>query len=66
MSLFWQGVCVFQRGHPLPFDEESLSAATQAAEVRIRVDLGLGEAKAVAWGCDLTEEYVKINSEYTT
>jgi glutamate N-acetyltransferase/amino-acid N-acetyltransferase len=66
VSLFWQGVCVFQRGHPLPIDEKSLSASTRAAEVRIRADLGLGEAKAVAWGCDLTEEYVKINSEYTT
>ena len=26
----------------------------------------LGSARAVAWGCDLTEEYVRINSEYST
>jgi glutamate N-acetyltransferase/amino-acid N-acetyltransferase len=65
-SLFWQGVCVFQRGRPLAYDEEALSAATKSDEVRIRVDLGLGRARAVAWGCDLTEEYVRINSEYTT
>jgi len=30
------------------------------------LDLGLGEASATAWGCDLTEEYVRINAEYTT
>jgi glutamate N-acetyltransferase/amino-acid N-acetyltransferase len=66
MSLFWQGVCVFQRGRALAYDEKALSAATKSDEVRIRVDLGLGGARAVAWGCDLTEEYVRINSEYTT
>ena len=65
-SLYWQGVCLFQKGHPLDYDEKALSAATQSDEVRIRVDLGLGSARAVAWGCDLTEEYVRINSEYTT
>ncbi|HUS83100.1 MAG TPA: bifunctional glutamate N-acetyltransferase/amino-acid acetyltransferase ArgJ [Dehalococcoidia bacterium] len=65
-SLFWQGVCVFQKGRMLSYDEEALSAATKSDEVRIRVDLGLGNGRAVAWGCDLTEEYVRINSEYTT
>jgi len=65
-SLFWQGVCVFQRGSTLAYDEEALSAATRSEEVHIRVDLGLGSARAVAWGCDLTEEYVRINSEYST
>ena len=35
-------------------------------EVPIVVDLNLGEASATAWGCDLTEEYVAINSHYTT
>jgi glutamate N-acetyltransferase/amino-acid N-acetyltransferase len=34
--------------------------------VVIRVDLGLGEGQATAWGCDLTPEYVRINGEYTT
>jgi glutamate N-acetyltransferase/amino-acid N-acetyltransferase len=34
--------------------------------MRIRVDLGMGKAAAVAWGCDLTAEYVRINAEYTT
>ncbi|MGD0115116.1 MAG: bifunctional glutamate N-acetyltransferase/amino-acid acetyltransferase ArgJ [Dehalococcoidia bacterium] len=65
-SLFWQGFCLFQEGRLLPYDEEAVGAATNAPEVRIRVDLGLGSAVATAWGCDLTEEYVRINSEYTT
>ncbi len=66
IALFWQKVCVFQRGRPLAYDEEALSSATKSDEVRIRIDLGLGNGRAVAWGCDLTEEYVRINSQYTT
>lgn len=33
---------------------------------RIKLDLGLGRFRATAWGCDLTYDYVKVNSEYTT
>ncbi|MDD4179478.1 MAG: bifunctional glutamate N-acetyltransferase/amino-acid acetyltransferase ArgJ [Candidatus Margulisbacteria bacterium] len=35
-------------------------------ETIITCDLGVGKAKAVAWGCDLTEGYIKINAEYHT
>ena len=34
--------------------------------VRIRIDLGQGNAEATAWGCDLTEEYVRFNADYVT
>jgi glutamate N-acetyltransferase / amino-acid N-acetyltransferase len=32
--------------------------------ITIRVDLGLGKAKATVWTCDLTKEYVAINGDY--
>lgn len=35
-------------------------------KVVIRVDLGIKDGTATAWGCDLTAEYVQINAEYTT
>ncbi|MGC9516349.1 MAG: bifunctional ornithine acetyltransferase/N-acetylglutamate synthase [Methanomicrobiales archaeon] len=35
-------------------------------EIKIIIDLGLGEKSAVAYGCDLSYDYVKINAEYTT
>ncbi|MCX6642084.1 MAG: bifunctional ornithine acetyltransferase/N-acetylglutamate synthase, partial [Candidatus Bathyarchaeota archaeon] len=38
----------------------------ERAGVPIRICLNLGDATATAWGCDLSEEYVRINSEYTT
>ncbi|HEY8491144.1 MAG TPA: bifunctional glutamate N-acetyltransferase/amino-acid acetyltransferase ArgJ [Dehalococcoidia bacterium] len=59
-------VAVFVRGRPVPFDEEEVRAILGAPEVRIEVNLGVGSEGATAWGCDLTEAYVRINSEYTT
>ena len=35
-------------------------------EIKIFIDLNCGNARAIAYGCDLTYEYVKINAEYTT
>jgi glutamate N-acetyltransferase/amino-acid N-acetyltransferase len=34
--------------------------------VKVRVALNGGKHSATAWGCDLTAEYVAINSDYTT
>jgi glutamate N-acetyltransferase/amino-acid N-acetyltransferase len=66
ISLAIQGVQTYGAGVPVPFDEASLRAALAQEEVRINVDLGMGQSSATAWGCDLTEEYVRINAEYTT
>jgi glutamate N-acetyltransferase/amino-acid N-acetyltransferase len=38
----------------------------QADEVSIEVALGVGAGAAIAWGCDLTAEYVSINADYHT
>ena len=32
----------------------------------IRLDVGDGPGEALAWGCDLSAEYVRINADYTT
>ncbi len=45
---------------------EQLKAYLQGKEIVIRVGLGLGEAEATVWGCDLSYEYVRVNGEYTT
>ena len=53
-------------GVPLPFDPAVVSAAMDAPEVLVRVDLGLGDGSGEAFGCDLTEAYVVENSAYST
>ena len=35
-------------------------------EIKVIVDLNLGKYSATAFGCDLTCDYVRINSEYST
>ena len=47
-------------------DEGALSEIMNRTEILILVDLGVGAAAATAWGCDLTDDYVRINAEYTT
>ena len=59
------GAAVFS-GLPLPFDAAAVSAAMDAPELLIEVDLGRGGASAEAFGCDLTEAYVLENSAYST
>jgi glutamate N-acetyltransferase/amino-acid N-acetyltransferase len=56
----------FERGAPAGTDEAAIAAAMDAEEVCIRINLASGEATATAWGCDLTEDYVRINADYTT
>ncbi|NJK45274.1 MAG: bifunctional glutamate N-acetyltransferase/amino-acid acetyltransferase ArgJ [Pleurocapsa sp. SU_196_0] len=60
-----QGIAVFD-GKPLPFDKTAASSAMRSEEVVVDIDLGAGAARGTAWGCDLTEGYVRINAEYTT
>ena len=60
------GVAVFSAGAPAAFDAAAVRAHFSRADVAITVDLGLGSGAAVAWGADLSAEYVRINAEYTT
>jgi glutamate N-acetyltransferase/amino-acid N-acetyltransferase len=59
-------VLLFSDGAPQKFDLAKAKACLAPKEVGIRVDLGLGSASATAWGSDLTEEFVRLNSQYTT
>jgi len=46
------------------YSEEAASAYMKNQEICIKVDLGLGEATARVWGCDLSSAYVEINGSY--
>lgn len=66
LDVVMAGIHVLKNGQPVPFERETAVKALQQKEVNISVDLNLGDAEATAWGCDLTEKYVVINSAYTT
>jgi glutamate N-acetyltransferase / amino-acid N-acetyltransferase len=50
----------------VPFNKKTVAGHLGGKEVLISLNLHLGRARATAWGCDLSAEYVKINAEYTT
>ncbi len=66
LDVYLQGEQVMRRGNPLSFEKNKLSRRMKADEVTIKVCLNVGTGSAVAWGCDLSQEYVTINSDYTT
>lgn len=55
---------VLEGGVPLPFDEDEAKAILLEKEVAVLADCHQGDGEAVAWGCDLTYDYVKINGDY--
>jgi acetylglutamate kinase len=64
VTLEIQGVLVYAKGGPVTFDKDELTVRMRQPEIRVRLDLGKGPARARAMGCDLTFDYVKINAEY--
>ncbi|MFC1955840.1 bifunctional glutamate N-acetyltransferase/amino-acid acetyltransferase ArgJ [Chloroflexota bacterium] len=60
------GIPLVRNGRPLPFGMGEMVSRLDGSEVIIALNLNLGGAEATAWGCDLSEEYVTINSQYTT
>lgn len=53
-------------GAPLDYDEKAASDLLRGKVVELGLELGLGTGAGMAWGCDLSAEYVAINSEYRT
>lgn len=57
---------VVEKGLPSPMDEAEVKTYLEQENIYIYVDLNQGDAKATAWGCDLSYDYVKINASYRT
>ena len=47
-----------------PFDEDLAKEVLSKNYIFIDIDMKCGDETAVAWGCDLTYEYVRINGDY--
>ena len=57
---------VCKNGSGIEFSEEKAKEILLEDEIDIIVNLNSGEFSSVAWGCDLTYDYVKINGDYRT
>ena len=59
-------IVVCRNGTGIDFSEEVAKEILLEKEIEIIISVGSGEGSAVAWGCDLTYDYVKINGDYRT
>lgn len=59
-------IAVCRNGAGIEFREEKAKEILLEKEIEILVNVGDGEGKAQAYGCDLTYDYVKINGDYRT
>ena len=68
VDLYFQGksgkIHIFGKGNACDYSEEEASQLLSQKEVRVLVDMHMGNEEATAWGCDLTYDYVKINADY--
>jgi glutamate N-acetyltransferase/amino-acid N-acetyltransferase len=59
-------IAVCEQGCGIAFSEEKAKEILLKDEITILINLNSGSEKAVAWGCDLSYDYVKINGDYRT
>ncbi|MDY3760378.1 MAG: bifunctional ornithine acetyltransferase/N-acetylglutamate synthase [Eubacteriales bacterium] len=59
-------ITVCKNGAGVEFSEDEAKKILLEHEITIEIDLNDGEGNAVAWGCDLTYDYVRINGDYRT
>lgn len=66
IGFFINDVVIMEDGKPIAFHKDAVIAMMRDPEVVLTLRLGLGDGAAMAWGCELTEEYVNFNAAYTT
>jgi len=65
LSISFGDTQVAANGLPVPgYDEAPVAAHLKGQDIRIGVDIGLGEGRATVWTCDLTHGYISINADY--
>ena len=57
---------LFEDGMPTDYSEEKAKELMGSKFIRFILDLKQGECSSMAWGCDLSNEYVNINAHYRT
>jgi len=57
---------MLKKSQPVKFSEKLAKEYLSGTYVKIAVDLHLGDGEGIAWGCDLSYDYVKINASYRT
>jgi glutamate N-acetyltransferase/amino-acid N-acetyltransferase len=67
LSLWLGDLLLYSAGVPQPFDPATAAAyLRRERDIQLRLRFSLGAGRATFWTCDLTQEYVRLNADYTT
>ncbi len=66
VDIYVGDIQVAKNGGGLPFSEERATEMLSGNQAVFTIDLHNGDSCAIAWGCDLTYDYVSINGSYRT
>jgi glutamate N-acetyltransferase/amino-acid N-acetyltransferase len=66
VDIYINEIHVVHDGVAISYLKDAVISVMSGEDIYFRVDLNCGNFEATAWGCDLTEDYVVINSAYTT
>ena len=66
IDIYIGDVCVCRRGAMHPFSARAVRRIMGARDVVITIDLNQGTARETFWTCDFSEDYIRINADYTT
>lgn len=66
LNISYTGIPVIKNGSPVKTEGRKLKAAAKKKEITLKIGLGAGKGTFKVLTTDLSEEYIKINAEYTT
>ncbi len=66
VAMWFGNVQIVKEGEPIQYDEELMRSTMSSTDLRITVDMGIGNGCATVYTCDLSYDYVRINAEYHT
>lgn len=65
LDLSIQDTLIYSKEKIVLKNREDLGKKLKSKEIKINLDLNLGKSQATAWGCDLTHDYININTKYS-
>ncbi|NCO66871.1 MAG: ornithine acetyltransferase [Candidatus Aquicultor secundus] len=64
IDVFYGDEKLVENGHPIAHDTAKVNELLKEKDIKVTVDLKIGEATSRVWTCDFSYDYVKINADY--
>ncbi len=64
VDVFYGDEKLVENGHPITYDTAKVQELLKEKDIKVTVDLKIGDATSHVWTCDFSYDYVKINADY--